>query len=335
MRVTAAVLYDTKNRGGGRRRAARARPHRCRYVGRQRRLPQRPARDHGHSPHPLRWCSATSGGRRQKVGPGVDRGAGRSRVLELHSRRAGSAGTASAASRRCARPATSPAGSCSTDHALSQGRPAPPPLSAGRRVRDALVLRKKRHFHPEGRSARRRVPRELRRARGRGRSSTAPGAAGRHRRVWGCGGVGLNTIQARGSWARPRSSRRRDEPEARVAEEFGATHVVDASREDPVARVHALAGRGGVDFASRWSELRRPWSRRSWRPTARHLRGRRGVAPPDRLSIDPSLLLQQRVLTGTRSRRPPAHGRAHADHLYMSGKYKLDEMISRRLPLGS
>ena len=33
------------------------------------------------------------------------------------------------------------------------------------------------------------------------------------------------------------------------AEEFGATHVVNAAKEDPVARVHALSGTGGVDFA--------------------------------------------------------------------------------------
>jgi Zn-dependent alcohol dehydrogenase len=32
------------------------------------------------------------------------------------------------------------------------------------------------------------------------------------------------------------------------AEEFGATHVVNAATEDPVARVQALSG-GGVDFA--------------------------------------------------------------------------------------
>src|SRR4030095_8265148 len=33
------------------------------------------------------------------------------------------------------------------------------------------------------------------------------------------------------------------------AEEFGATHVVDASKEDPVARVHAISGMGGVDYS--------------------------------------------------------------------------------------
>jgi S-(hydroxymethyl)glutathione dehydrogenase/alcohol dehydrogenase len=60
-----------------------------------------------------------------------------------------------------------------------------------------------------------------------------------------------------------------------------------------------------------------------------------GVSPAGtRLSIDPSLLLQQRVLTG--SSFGGGHQRSDVPmliDLYMSGKYRLDEMISRRLPL--
>ena len=60
-----------------------------------------------------------------------------------------------------------------------------------------------------------------------------------------------------------------------------------------------------------------------------------GVSPAGtRLSIDPTLFLQQRVLTGTSF----GGGRQRTDvpmliDLYMDGKYKLDELISRRLPL--
>jgi S-(hydroxymethyl)glutathione dehydrogenase / alcohol dehydrogenase len=61
-----------------------------------------------------------------------------------------------------------------------------------------------------------------------------------------------------------------------------------------------------------------------------------GVSPAGtRLSIDPSLLLQQRVLTG--SSFGGGHQRTDVPmliDLYMSGQYKLDELISRRLPLG-
>jgi S-(hydroxymethyl)glutathione dehydrogenase/alcohol dehydrogenase len=61
-----------------------------------------------------------------------------------------------------------------------------------------------------------------------------------------------------------------------------------------------------------------------------------GVSPAGtRISVDPSLFLQQRVLTGTSF----GGGRQRTDvpmliDLYMDGKYKLDELISRRLPLG-
>ena len=61
----------------------------------------------------------------------------------------------------------------------------------------------------------------------------------------------------------------------------------------------------------------------------------RGVSPAGtRISLDPSLFLQQRVLTG--SSFGGGHQRTDVPmliDLYMSGKYKLDELISRRLPL--
>jgi len=53
-----------------------------------------------------------------------------------------------------------------------------------------------------------------------------------------------------------------------------------------------------------------------------------------RISVDPSLLLQQ---TGAHRvvlrRRPPAHRRADADRPLHERKYKLDELITRRVPL--
>ena len=61
-----------------------------------------------------------------------------------------------------------------------------------------------------------------------------------------------------------------------------------------------------------------------------------GVSPAGtRISLDPSLFLQQRVLTG--SSFGGGHQRTDVPmliDLYMSGRYRLDELISRRLPLG-
>jgi S-(hydroxymethyl)glutathione dehydrogenase/alcohol dehydrogenase len=60
-----------------------------------------------------------------------------------------------------------------------------------------------------------------------------------------------------------------------------------------------------------------------------------GVSPAGtRISLDPALFLQQRILTG--SSFGGGHQRTDVPmliDLYMAGKYKLDELISRRLPL--
>jgi len=166
------------------------------------------------------------------------------------------------------------------------------------------------------------------------RAKVPPGASVA---VWGCGGVGLNTIQA----ARLVGAGKVigvDVVKQKLAwaEEFGATHVVDASQEDPVSRVQALSGRGGVDFAFEAVGTQRTMEQAL---LSTHRGGTCvvvGVSPAGtRLSVDPSLLLQQRVLTG--SSFGGGHQRTDVPmliDLYMNGKYRLDELISRRLPLG-
>ena len=119
------------------------------------------------------------------------------------------------------------------------------------------------------------------------------------------------------------------------AQEFGATHAVDASKEDPVSAVQALSGTGGVDYAFEMVGTQKTMEQAF---LATHRGGMCvvvGVSPAGtRLSIDPGLLLQQRVLTG--SSFGAGHQRTDVPmliDLYMSGKYKLDEMITRRVPL--
>src|SRR2546423_2410294 len=68
--------------------------------------------------------------------------------------------------------------------------------------------------------------------------------------VFGCGGVGLNTIQAaKMVGAGKIIAVDVMKQKLQWAEEFGATHVVDASKTDPVSEVQKLSGMGGVDFA--------------------------------------------------------------------------------------
>jgi len=165
------------------------------------------------------------------------------------------------------------------------------------------------------------------------RAKVPPGASVA---VWGCGGVGLNTIQAARLVGAGKIIAVDVMPQKLAwAEEFGATHVVDASKEDPVARVHAISGMGGVDYSFEVVGTQKTIEQAL---LATHRGGTCvvvGVSPAGtRISVDPSLLLQQRVLTG--SSFGAGHQRTDVPmliDLYMSGKYKLDEMITRRVPL--
>lgn len=166
------------------------------------------------------------------------------------------------------------------------------------------------------------------------RAKVPPGASVA---VFGCGGVGLNTVQA----ARLVGAGKIIAVDVMAqklawAEEFGATHVVNAATEDPVARVQALSGTGGVDFAF---EVVGTQATIEQALSSTHRGGTCvvvGVSPAGtRLSIDPGLILQQRVLTG--SSFGGGHQRTDVPmliDLYMSGKYKINELITRRVPLG-
>jgi len=154
--------------------------------------------------------------------------------------------------------------------------------------------------------------------------------------VWGCGGVGLNTIQAAKLVGAGKIIAVDVMPQKLAwAEEFGATHVVNAATEDPVARVQAISGTGGVDFAF---ELVGTQATIEQAVLATHRGGTTvvvGVCPAGtKIALDPMLFLQQRVLTGTSF--GGGHQRTDVPMLidmFMSGKYKLKELISRRVPL--
>lgn len=79
--------------------------------------------------------------------------------------------------------------------------------------------------------------------------NTARVPAGSSVAVVGCGGIGLNAVQgARLAGARTVVAVDVSPAKLALARRFGATAVIDASREDAVAAVQAVTG-GGVDFA--------------------------------------------------------------------------------------
>ena len=165
------------------------------------------------------------------------------------------------------------------------------------------------------------------------RAKVQPGASVA---VWGAGGVGLNTIQmARLVGAGKIIAVDVMKQKLAWAEEFGATHVVDASKDDPVAAVQAISGTGGVDYAFEVVGTQKTIEQAL---LATHRGGTCvvvGVSPAGtRLSIDPGLILQQRVLTG--SSFGGGHQRTDVPmliDLYMTGKYRLNELITRKVPL--
>ncbi len=165
--------------------------------------------------------------------------------------------------------------------------------------------------------------------------NTARVRAGSSCAVIGTGGVGLNVIQGCALAGAERIIAvdvRANKLE--MAKTFGATHVVDASKDNPVQAVKDLT-RGGVDYAFEVIGL----------PAAItqafdmvHRGGEAivvGMAPfGSEATISATAFLEEKVLRGCYygSTRPRADMPRLVD-LYMAGKLKLDELVSRRYPL--
>jgi len=153
--------------------------------------------------------------------------------------------------------------------------------------------------------------------------------------VIGCGGVGLNVIQ--GAFLAGASriiAIDLLEHKLQLAQELGATHVVNASQEDPVAAVRRISP-GGVDYA--FEVIGLPETIRQAFDMTR--RGGMavvvGLAPSgSQVSLPAAAFLLEKTITGS------AYGgtRFRVDiprlvELYMSGRLKLDPLISRLYPL--
>jgi len=154
--------------------------------------------------------------------------------------------------------------------------------------------------------------------------------------VFGCGGVGLNAIQAAALMGAGKViAVDVFDHKLEWSREFGATHTVNARSTDAVERIREVCGRGGADYAIEAiggaPTIEQAFSSVHRGGTVVVI----GVSPDGtRVSIDPQLLLQERVLTGTSfgSTRQKVDLPMIVD-LFMDGRYKLRELISRQLPL--
>ena len=153
--------------------------------------------------------------------------------------------------------------------------------------------------------------------------------------VFGCGGVGLNVIQgARLVGATKIIAIDKLDNKLAMAKEFGATHSINATTEDPVARIKEIT-RSGVDYAFEVIGVPEVVAQAFDATDATGTTVMVGM-PPLRapLTIDTLGLFLGKTLKGAYF--GSSHFRTEMPalvELYMEGRLKLDELISRTYPL--
>jgi S-(hydroxymethyl)glutathione dehydrogenase/alcohol dehydrogenase len=154
--------------------------------------------------------------------------------------------------------------------------------------------------------------------------------------VIGCGGIGLNCVQgARIAGAGRIIAIDRIAGKLALAEEFGATDVVNAAEVDPVAAVMELTG-GGVHHAFEAIGLKvtaeQAFAMLRTGGTATVI----GLLPlGDKVELPAFALFGERRLQGSRM----GSNRFRVDmprlvDLYLQGRLKLDELVSARIGMG-
>jgi S-(hydroxymethyl)glutathione dehydrogenase/alcohol dehydrogenase len=164
---------------------------------------------------------------------------------------------------------------------------------------------------------------------------TAAVPAGATVAVLGCGGIGLNCVQAADLAGAARViAIDRVPAKLALARVFGATDVVDASTQDPVAAVFELTG-GGVDYSFEaiglTTTVEQSFAMLAARGTATVI----GMVPlGQNIELAGVDFLAEKKIQGSIM----GSNRFRVDmpqllDLYARGKLKLDELVSQRVPL--
>lgn len=154
--------------------------------------------------------------------------------------------------------------------------------------------------------------------------------------VSGCGAVGLSAVQgARISGASIIVGVDVNPLKLEWAQKFGATHVVDATKDDPVEFVRELTEGRGADYA-----IEAAGQNISIRQTLEASRPGARIVLLGKTPFGEEVTLPFHILMGEREIIRTSYGmsRPRVDfprlaNLYMDGRLLLDEMISMRLPL--
>ena len=155
--------------------------------------------------------------------------------------------------------------------------------------------------------------------------------------VFGCGGVGLNVIQGCAiAGAEMIIAVDMLENKLQMSRVFGATHLVDASKGDPVQQILELTGGLGVHYAFEAIGLvPEPFLQSVLCTRRRGITTWVGHAPLNTpVTIDARALMQEKTIIASMY----GSARPHIDFgrllsLYRDGKLKLDELITRRFEL--
>ncbi len=155
--------------------------------------------------------------------------------------------------------------------------------------------------------------------------------------VLGCGGVGLSAVQgARIAGAAPIIAIDTVREKLDIALGFGATHVVDASAEDPVPRVRQMTDGLGVHHAieaigrPRTSEQAFGMLRRGGTATIV------GLIPNETLAIPTDRLFYERKIQGSvMGSNDFRRDTPRYVEMFLDGRLNLDDMVTRRLDLES
>ena len=155
--------------------------------------------------------------------------------------------------------------------------------------------------------------------------------------IFGAGGVGLNVIQGCAiAGATTIIAVDLLDFKLDLAKEFGATHTVNASQDDPVAKIKELTGGHGAHYAFEAIGLvEQPFIQSIQCTRPRGISVWVGHAPHGTpVTIDArDLMLEKTVIGSMYGSSQPMVTFPRLLDLYKSGKLKLDELISRTYPV--
>lgn len=152
--------------------------------------------------------------------------------------------------------------------------------------------------------------------------------------VFGCGGVGLNTVQGCAlAGARMIVAVDTRAENLALAKHFGATHAIDATAQDQLGKaLYKLTG-GGADYAFDCVGLGKI-TEQAWNVLKR---GGTAVTVGIAAADDKIVLNTQRLALSEKTLTGSYYGSARPQHdvpqligLYQAGRLKLDELITRR-----